>query len=332
MALALWHWHIGLTGRCTLRCPRCVRTEIPESITNRELSLSFFHKNFTEKFVNEHVERITFCGNDGDPIYASNLISVIQYFKSIKPVSITIVTNGSHKKRDFWIELGKTLTSIDSIHFSIDGYDNESNNMYRINSNYDSIMEGVSILRRVSNCYMFHSSILFKFNENYIDKMKENALRNGFDAFQLTHSTKFRKYNTMYPENDPLQPDSDYTLDNTIYKRSIWSLSRQVYPEPYKKTETEHFNKTENINDIFPLCFTGIKGLYIDPEGYFYPCCWVANKYPHNKIWNERRINLNEHNLEDVVKLDFFKNKFLEDSNECIIKCSKNNLSSFKRN
>ena len=67
--LALWHWHIEISSKCTLRCPRCTRQEVPEGLVNKELRLPFFRKNFTPEFINEHVEKITFCGDDGDPIY-----------------------------------------------------------------------------------------------------------------------------------------------------------------------------------------------------------------------------------------------------------------------
>ena len=323
MSLALWHWHIGITSKCTLRCPRCIRTEIPKVITNRELNLDFFKRNFTEEFVKAHVERITFCGNDGDPIYANDLIDIIKYLKSIKPVSITIITNGSHKKRNFWINLGNVLTDIDQIHFSIDGYDNTSNNMYRINSDWKSIIVGAKVLRRSSNVYMSWSSILFKFNEYYIDTMKDIASKIGFDVFQLTRSTKFRKYNDKYPIDDPLQPSDNYTITHSAYERSLFPLNSRKLIEPYNKIHNDHFDKTTTINDVFPLCFTGLKGLYIDADGYFYPCCWVANKYPHNDVWNDRRVDLNKHRLSEVVQQDYWKEKFLEGSQECITKCNK---------
>ena len=96
--LATWHFHIEISSKCTLQCPRCARQEVPNGLVNTELNLEFFKRNFTTEFILKNVEKITFCGDDGDPIYAHDLIPVIRYFKSIKPVEIVIVTNGSHKK------------------------------------------------------------------------------------------------------------------------------------------------------------------------------------------------------------------------------------------
>ena len=42
MNLAWDHWHIEASSKCALRCPRCPRAELSESLLNQQLSLSFF--------------------------------------------------------------------------------------------------------------------------------------------------------------------------------------------------------------------------------------------------------------------------------------------------
>ena len=169
--IALWHWHIEISSKCTLKCQRCARTEVPDTLVNTELTLDFFKKHFTPSFINNNVRKITFCGDDGDPIYAHDLIDVIRYFKSVKPVEIIIVTNGSYKKKEWWESLGGVLTEIDEVHFSLDGYDQQSNEQYRVNCNWESIVEGIKTLRK-SNVFMRWAAIAFSFNENHLDYMK----------------------------------------------------------------------------------------------------------------------------------------------------------------
>ena len=36
----LWHWHFELTSACTLKCPRCSRTEKPETLVIDNLDLN----------------------------------------------------------------------------------------------------------------------------------------------------------------------------------------------------------------------------------------------------------------------------------------------------
>ena len=165
--LALWHWHIEISSKCTLRCPRCARQEVPDGLKNTELDLAFFHKNFPPAFIEEHVRKITFCGDDGDPIYAHDLIPVIKYFKSCADVEIVIVTNGSHRSENWWRSLGHVLDHQDTVHFSIDGYDNASNNLYRVNSDWDSIMEGIDTIRANGSVQLTWATIVFEFNQDH---------------------------------------------------------------------------------------------------------------------------------------------------------------------
>jgi len=49
--LATWHFHIEISSKCTLRCPRCARQEVPDGLVNTELDLEFFKRNFTPEFL-----------------------------------------------------------------------------------------------------------------------------------------------------------------------------------------------------------------------------------------------------------------------------------------
>lgn len=322
--LATWHWHIEISSKCTLRCPRCARQEVPNSLVNTELDLEFFKRNFTPEFVQANVEKITFCGDDGDPIYAHDLIPVIEYIKSIKPVEIVIVTNGSHKKVAWWIQLGKLLDSNDSVHFSIDGYNNDSNNLYRVNSDYDSIIAGLQTLRATSPCKIVWAAIAFRFNEDHLKFMQDFAKQLGVDAFQLTKSTKFGVIYPSYGTFDKLQPSSQYVSKTFRFEREIVNFTG--------KSDTVHpiniqlYEQNKHRQDIVPLCSIGNKGLYIDAQGRLFPCCWVANRYHHNSEWQQigSKFNLNNITLEQALNDEFWSTQFQQFKwQECRTKCRK---------
>ena len=322
--LATWHFHIEISSKCTLRCPRCSRQEVPNSLVNTELGLEFFKRNFTPEFVQANVEKITFCGDDGDPIYAHDLIPVIHYIKSIKPVEIVIVTNGSHKKTAWWTELGKTLDSKDSVHFSVDGYDNTSNNLYRVNSDYDSIVNGITSLRTASDCQIVWAAIAFKFNEEQLDSIKEFAQSLGVDRFQLTKSTKFGSVYPLYGVDDPLQPSVKYISSTHRFERDATVFTDRGAEEPVSQTNIQLFNQIKSRNGITPLCEIGNKGLYIDAQGRLFPCCWVANRYNHNSDWQQiaNNFSLNTRTLTDVLADPYWANEFQTFKwQECQTKC-----------
>jgi MoaA/NifB/PqqE/SkfB family radical SAM enzyme len=323
--LATWHFHIEISSKCTLRCPRCARQEVPDSLVNTELDLEFFKRNFTAEFVLDNVEKITFCGDDGDPIYAHDLVPVIQYIKSIKPVEIVIVTNGSHKKPEWWRELGSVLTAQDTVHFSIDGYDNDSNNLYRVNSDFNSVVTGVETLRNNSDCRLVWAAIAFKFNETHIDYMQSLALKLGMDAFQLTKSTKFGTIYPSYGENDALEPSKKFVSSSHRFERDIKLLGARGLNNNVSKINVRLYNSVAEINGVKPLCKIGNKGLYIDARGRLFPCCWVANRYSHNTEWQQlaEQFNLHNRTLAEVVTDNFWEAKFKTfEWQECQTKCA----------
>jgi len=325
MKLETWHWHIEISSKCTLKCSRCAREEVPDTLVNTELRLDFFKKNFTPDFIRDNVEKITFCGDDGDPIYAHDLIDVIEYFKSIKPVKFVIVTNGSYKKADWWFQLGSVLDENDHIHFSLDGWDQASNEQYRVNSNWDSIMLGVQTLRQVSDVYMTWDCIVFKFNESMLDSMEQQARKLGFDEFQITRSTKFNKVYPIYPINDPLQPSDLGISDKYRFTRELRNLSGRQPSQIGYNTNVELYKNSNTYQDVKPLCEIGNKGLFLNSQGHLFPCCWVANRYNHNNEWLElgSSFNLNKHTLTEVLTDPFWENRFENFQwTECKTKCN----------
>lgn len=278
----LEHWHIELCSKCSLKCSRCSRQEVPEGLLNRDLSLQWFKENFTGKLLTE-VKKITFCGDDGDPIYAKDLLEILKWFRTKNnKVQFVIVTNGSYKTKAWWKQLNSILNEKDHIHFSIDGWDQESNNLYRVNCNWYSIMLGINALSN-SKAFKTWAAIAFKFNENKIDIMKQMAKQLNFDNFQLTLSTKFGKNYSSYPKNDPLQPSDEYVAVGR-FTRQTDSLSDKVWKDNCVDIFAKrYYNENINNKSIVPLCMIGNKGLYINAQGKFYPCCWTGLRYPHNK-------------------------------------------------
>ena len=277
----LEHWHIELCSKCSLQCPRCSRQEVPQGLINRDLSLEWFKQNFTGKLLTD-VKKLTFCGDDGDPIYAKDLLKILTWFrKNNNQVQFVIVTNGSYKTRSWWGQLKGILNDKDHIHFSLDGWNQDSNNIYRINCDWNSIMLGVEIMKDAS-AFKTWAAIAFKFNEDKINYMKQIATQMNFDSFQLTLSSKFGKNYDAYPKDDPLQP-SDRFISVGRFTRILTPLTDKRWQDNCINIFTKRFNNTDNTKSIIPLCMIGNKGLYLNAEGKFYPCCWTGLRYEHNR-------------------------------------------------
>jgi len=255
---------------------------VPHGLVNRDLSLEWFKQNFKGKLITD-VKKITFCGDDGDPIYAKDFLNILEWLRGQNNnLQFVIVTNGSYKTRNWWQNLKEILNEKDHIHFSLDGWDQESNNLYRINCDWESIMTGVKVLHDTT-AYKTWAAIAFKFNEQKIDYMKQIALALRFDNFQLTLSTKFGKNYDGYPKDDPLQPSDEYVATGR-FARQHTSLSNKKWIDTTLHLYTARFHKTDTQNkSIIPLCMIGNKGLYINAQGKFFPCCWTGLRYQHNQ-------------------------------------------------
>ena len=171
------------------------------------------------------------------------------------------------------------LDSTDHIHFSIDGWDQHSNNIYRVNCDWNSIEKGIAQIHRPIKTW---AAIAFKFNENKIDHMRQMARDFNFDYFQLTLSTKFGSNYDAYPKDDPLQPSEQYVAQGR-FTRSTDHLSNRAWIDHSVADFKIRYDAMPEHASVKALCAVGNKGLYINSLGQFYPCCWTGLRYEHNK-------------------------------------------------
>lgn len=333
--MIVWdHWHIEPSSICTLKCPRCPRAEVPDSLLNRQLTLEFFKKQIGFEAA-QKIKKITFCGNDGDPIYCRELMEICMWLKTANPeMHIVIITNGSYRQPEWWQALGRVLDWRDEIHWSVDGWDQASNEQYRVNCDWASIIAGMQAFQSVNrDTYRVWATIAFSFNQDYLEDIRDLAYNFEFDAWQLTKSTKFGShYPDTYGVNDPLCPtDSSLVAQGHRFQREVHDLTDRARPGSLLKEI--FWSRAQDIikhNQHPALCSVGNKGVFLNSRGEFYPCCWTANRYPHNEKWQElgqTRFNLSQRTLAQIQQDTFWHREFLEfDSLECQTKCTADRL------
>lgn len=318
----LYHWHFEVSGKCTLKCPRCPRNDTaPVPWINKELDLNFFKKVLSPDLLKNQVRRITMCGDIGDPIYASEYIDIIDYIKTHNSrIHVYTITNGSHRKESWWKDFAKVSNEYDTVNFSIDGYDQESNNQYRVGSNWDSIMTGMRIMNQESYAFVYWATIVFQFNQDHLEKIQQLATEAGCDGLQLTYSTKFgSKYGDAYGgSQDRLEPRSEFVSSTHRYERHFIPLSARTplygnYLDHNKQKFIEIKQKHNSV--ITPMCAVGNRGLYVSADGVLHPCSWVS--FPYVSMSTKRKtikfensfhqiyrdqLNLHQRSLSDVLK------------------------------
>ena len=305
---------VEVTSKCVLKCPRCPRTENDLPYLNQEISLTQFKNIFTQDVLS-NIEYLLFCGHTGDALYATEFLDIVEYIKQVSRTKIQLITNGSYKKEDWWKRLGALLDKDDGVVFSVDGWDDQSNNNYRVNSNFESIVNGIRVLRKHSQCYITWSTIYFRFNQDKIDDIRNLAQSLGCDTFNLVKSAKF---DNQYVVNgvDPLKPTTELVSTDNNYQRSTIVFGRE---NPFRIEQTKSAHP-------FAKCMNGAKEINVTVEGYVFPCGWFNTGYQHNPFFEKykHRINANTRSIKDILE-DPLWNELIKDFDLdiCRIKCPK---------
>jgi len=283
--------HIEVSSKCTLKCPRCPRTELDPDSLNREFSIAEFKSAFPIDQL-KSTRTVIFCGDIGDPIYATDFLEIVEYLKTFSTADLTIVTNGSYKKTEWWQQLGKWLTNYDTVVFSVDGWDHDSNNLYRINSNWDSIINGIESLRIASDCRIAWSTILFNFNEQHIDRIRQMAVNLGCDEFQVVRSSKFDGRYSI-DGIDPLKPVNPNNLSTGQYIKETLTIGRVRRIHPIKSQKTHEWAR----------CLNWQKELFVNVDGLVFPCPWFNSGYQSNDFVqkHQERLSIKTRSLDEVL-------------------------------
>lgn len=182
--------HFGLTSKCTLQCPECVRTMSDPTANTLWRGIKEQRQIDWEQYCDVvkdlTFDEILFCGNWGDPIYYPDLIEFITYIKTFTDTPIVIHTNGSYKDAEFWFNLGAVLKQDDRIVFSIDGL--ITDDRYRVNNDEESRRMGIQILKNMTNYdrpVLEQKCLLFNYNENRIWQIVTESRNLGFDMISL---------------------------------------------------------------------------------------------------------------------------------------------------
>jgi hypothetical protein len=288
------------------------------------------------------------CGGQGDPIYCKEFLEIVSYFKTVKPeIAIYIVTNGSYKTEKWWTDLKNILNEYDSITFSVDGWDDASNNEYRVNSDFESILTGIKVMT-TGKAETRWSTILFKFNQDKIEHIENMAQSLGINYFDLTFSMLFGSNDSAWIDPalgyDPLEPDENFISQygrHTRYYKELNFRKNKVSEAFREKTKHYHNLWLEQSKElmVLPLCMTNNRGKYIDAEGILYPCSWVSHPFGQRRskfrdkvvywkdsMWVEHKdkFNLNLRSLEEVLNDETIWNPLIDgwkSEKKCFVEC-----------
>jgi sulfatase maturation enzyme AslB (radical SAM superfamily) len=180
--------NIDLGTQCNLSCPGCQRTHLESigKLVPAIMPVSTFAKIASEE---NNLDAITFSGALSDPIFSTSLFDCLEHVNTLsnRPKCI-FSTNGSGRKTEWWEQFASLLVGKNEVGFAIDGLA-DTNTIYRIGSNFDSIINGIETLKR---CFSTNSQnsivwryIVFEHNYHQVNEAYRLAKSLGVNDFYL---------------------------------------------------------------------------------------------------------------------------------------------------
>lgn len=294
-------FHLELTNKCMLKCSACARTTFINKFGIKNWQNNDLDLDNLKKFIDIDLTDIKFslCGNLGDPIYYPQLFDLLKWLKS-KSAIISLVTNGSYKKHEWWTELVSILDSCDTIVFSVDGTPENFIN-YRVNADWKSIEVGMQVAA-ASEVITVWKYIPFSFNEHTIEQARTVASELGIDSFVIDPSDRWQ-------ENDPLKPVN--TQFNGLRTESIINWKTH-------KIDRKNY-------DIDPKCLNDNDQHYISAAGYYMPCCYAGDwrfYYSSEFYKNQKEFDISTTTISNILNTtEFFSTLLEKKPNYCTFNC-----------
>lgn len=277
--------HIEPTNICTLKCAGCARTRFiqqwPQHWHNHSLDIDVLMQFLDVDLTNMPV---TFCGNYGDPIYHPDFVTLVQKFKQ-RGSRVIIVTNGSHRKPEWWQALTSCLDKNDLVVFSVDGLP-ENFTQYRTNADWPSIQTAMTICAK-AQCMTTWKFIPFAFNQNNIDQARQLSQSLGMDHFEISPSDRFDEQTAhLVPTSDLLGARFD---------------------------DQRRWKKHNRSGGVDAKCAAGDQH-FVTADGYYSPCCYVADHRFYYKTEfgkNKKAYNISHTSLTSILEqpsvIDFYQ-------------------------
>ena len=297
--------NIDSTFRCTLECPRCLRQVIRnkgEKVPGQDMPWGDFIK------ITNYFKTIYFCGDISDPIFNPLLIDMLKYCYE-NDIDVSVKTAASHKPISWYVD---AFTANPDTHwtFGIDGLPKDSHK-YRINQDGVKLFNIIKMGQEDLHMKKLHwEYIVFKYNEDDIEKAKELAKVNGI----FLEVVQSGRWNLPIDELRPTNPEF-FVRDHDNPGITPITIPGKVYPKCLDKKEFTY-----------------------SATGFIFPCCWYddalmkikiksLSEDPLLKALNQEHLKVENNNtIEDVVYskewINFFEELKTNPPNLCKKRCS----------
>jgi MoaA/NifB/PqqE/SkfB family radical SAM enzyme len=290
--------HIELTDKCQAQCPMCARNyhggATRPFIRNGDISIEQFKEWFPRQFLAQ-LHNFYSCGNYGDPAFAKDCLEIYAYVRECNPtVRLAIHTNGGMRNPEWWSKLAQY--NIEVI-FAVDGFKGK-HELYRKNTKFDKVIENLkAFIAAGGNARV--DSLVFAHNEYEVDDLETYLLGLGVKRVNFVSTTRF------YEMKEYEVHDNSGNVEYTIKPAQLDRFKRTPSKSLISLVDKDVRNSAIASVTIQPKCVSE-QGIYVDPYGDIFPCCWLGSDYLEQPIEEKLPIhylrNLSVENTKDILQ------------------------------
>ena len=324
---------VDLSTLCNAGCPQCHRTSVnglgkQDWLPMVQWSFQEFKSAFPSELLKNNVSAMSICGTWGDPVMNKDIKEIIAYVVEQNPnVFINLDTNGSIRDEQWWWELGMLAGKSLRVIFAVDGIDQAMHAKYRRFTDLQKVLSNMQAISETKSQVEGHT-ILFKHNQDHIEKIKKLCIDNGAGAYRVTQSDRF--------DNEDSTEGKYFHFTNEKGQKETLQITDYDPPNGF----VAHTNK--NSLDKKIVCrWQLVNRVLVNIDGQVLPCCYLVNTYyknkfaMHNKKFSNHPVmqayideenNIFKHPLLQIIQHSKWFNKTLPNSwntDNPVAQCSK---------
>jgi len=197
---------ISFTTYCNANCPLCARTD--KTTGKKKDSVPLWHydivkfKNLVDQLDGTAVNGVSFCGDYGDPMMHPHIEEAMDYVILSKGKMVQVDTNGGVRDHTWYKKIAEKYNGHLYINFSIDGFDQTTNNIYRVDVDFEKAKLNCTTFAKHNtwpgNCNW--QMLIFNHNYHQIDDVAEYCEANGIRFDFKLNKRHWHRYTVKSPE------------------------------------------------------------------------------------------------------------------------------------
>lgn len=307
---------VDLTSYCNAACPSCRRTYNIDDMQLHHFDVDVW-KNMLNNLDGIIIDKFVFNGNWGDSFMHKDILEIIDSIAEYdRYARIYIDTNGGMRKPEFWASAAKLfkekLFYPVVVRFGIDGIDNFSNDVYRVDVEYDKVLENALAFNNAGGVSQWNMTV-FDHNVTYL-----------WEAVEIADEYKFSMFRSRPSYSRQVQ-DKHKNIKATTYCYETHKKEDIFFNKKLSNGLNTHTILYPAQHKLKSKCYwQAQQKVQIDPWANVWPCCHISgetldydkssDEYIMNVFedtWQKygyKCNNLEKHTLKEILTSKYFAN------------------------